>query len=194
MSDDDDEENAAAIEVELLLGMYTDNECEIIQDEGTTTFCLHLVPHSAGGHLSSFCKLSLKLILNNKSYPDEPPIISFQTARGLAEAKQQELLTLLRNECEELAGDYVCSSLATIATDYLTENNKPPRCAICLDAINSKNTKDFITTACFHFFHAKCLTSWWTRCALSAATSIRHVNQADVSWERENLNKFAVFL
>ena len=87
MSDDDDEENAAAIEVELLLGMYTDNECEIIQDEGTTTFCLHLVPHSAGGHLSSFCKLSLKLILNNKSYPDEPPIISFQTARGLAEAK-----------------------------------------------------------------------------------------------------------
>ena len=33
-------------------------------------------------------------------------------------------------ECAELAGEYVCASLAAVTTDFLSDHNTPPRCAI----------------------------------------------------------------
>ena len=182
-----EDEDAVDVEVDILSGMYSPEECEIIREEAMTTCKLHLVPHTASGEFSTFSKLTLSLNLKHATYPNEPPTISFHKVRGLNDSEQKELMELMRIECEELAGDYVCSSLAAIATDYITEHNTPPKCSICLEPINNQE-ENFITTSnCFHFFHATCLTSWWYRCALSAATGMRAVSTADVLFERKHL-------
>ena len=190
---DDDEDSAVAFEVELLRGMYPEDMLDIIPenpDSHHVTCLLHLVPHT-GGDGNLFVKCTLALVLNVAAYPDEPPTISLTRSRGLNEQQQKELIVLLECECVELAGDYVCSTLAQLASDYLTEHNRPPRCSICLEEIcvsiknKEKKENSIITTnECFHIFHAACLTSWWERCAMSAATGYRSVSVNDLKVER----------
>ena len=174
-----DEDNAVFIEAELLRGMYpSTDELEItIQDPDHITFLLHLLPHSAGGINNIYVKSSLELGLTISTYPDTQPTIQLKKSRGLEDTQQRTLLALLQTECEALAGDYVCSTLAQVTQDFLTDGNKPPRCSICLESIANDGT-DCITT-CFHFFHAACLTSWYERCAMSFATGFRGISKTD---------------
>ena len=187
LQNEDNEDNDVFIEAELLRGMYPeDDKLQILQtNPQTVTFTLQLSPATGGSHLS-FVKINLELTLNISNYPEQSPAIKLKKSRGLEETQQIELLKILQHECQELQGDFVCSSLAQLAEDFLTLHNVPPRCSICLEAISSEGLDSITTNDCFHIFHAQCLTSWWTRCALSAATGYRSVSRADQMEENEN--------
>jgi hypothetical protein len=189
--DDDDDGSPASLEEEILRGMYPgEEELAVVhaEDAASTTFRLHLAPSvgGGGGGGGSFVCVVLELTVDRSGYPETPPLIAFSRVVGLSDAQLRALRALLDAECAELAGEYVCASLAAVATDFLSDHNTPPRCAICLDAIAgsaaaANHPPHVMTAGCLHFFHADCLAAWWMRCALAHATGLRGVAVADIS-------------